>query len=90
MYWRLNEMSLPPLTDAIVVLPYTRVKRCASADYRMSHFTARRVLAGLRAVPGGRCDVLCVARRATQPLRRRMECVPFQPRSAAAFRPIAC
>jgi len=35
--------------DAIVVLPYTRVKRRsgATSSYRMSHFTARCVLAGL-------------------------------------------
>jgi hypothetical protein len=35
--------------DAIVVLPYTRVKRRSGAapSYRMSHFTARCVLAGL-------------------------------------------
>jgi hypothetical protein len=41
----------PPghLYDAIVVLPYTRVRRRSSAvpSYRMSHFTARSVLAGL-------------------------------------------
>ncbi len=36
-------------TDAIVVLPYTRVKRSRGAPsvYRMSHFTARGILAGL-------------------------------------------
>ncbi len=35
--------------DAIVVLPYTRVKRSrgSTSVYRMSHFTARCVLAGL-------------------------------------------
>ena len=34
--------------DAIVVLPYTRVRRSSGAPaYRMSHFTARCVLAGL-------------------------------------------
>ena len=35
--------------DAIVVLPYTRVKRWpgSAPAYRMSHFTARCILAGL-------------------------------------------
>src|SRR5918911_1785151 len=37
------------MVDAIVVLPYTRVKRRSGSApvYRMSHFTARCVLAGL-------------------------------------------
>jgi hypothetical protein len=42
-------MSYTPDLDAIVVLPYTRVKRrsAATPSYRMSHFTSRCVLAGL-------------------------------------------
>jgi uncharacterized SAM-binding protein YcdF (DUF218 family) len=36
-----------PSVDAIVVLPYTRVRRSSGAPtYRMSHFTARCILAG--------------------------------------------
>ena len=40
--------TAPSSVDAIVVLPYTRVRRSGGQPtYRMSHFTARCVLAGL-------------------------------------------
>ena len=40
--------TAPSSVDAIVVLPYTRVRRSGGQPtYRMSHFTARCILAGL-------------------------------------------
>jgi DUF218 domain len=40
-------VTTEPSVDAIVVLPYTRVRRSSGAPtYRMSHFTARCILAG--------------------------------------------
>jgi hypothetical protein len=54
--------------DAIVVLPYTRVRRQpgAASPYRMSHFTARCLLAGLELYEQG------VARRFILPGEQRL------------------